>query len=211
MAIIAMPAALLFGSFSIGQKRFDLSEMSESNGAAQDRLLGPPRWRLSISSPSNGLSLANGAEWEAMIIKLRGRVNHLSAWDIVKPAPRGTMRGTLTLSGSHAQGLTVLTITGGGGQASTTLLRGDWLQVGSGTTGQLFKVMDDATANGSGVIAVNVEPPVRPAAGFAGGTSVTWDKALGHYKLVSEVPMWSYRSGINTQTGFSLELMEQWT
>lgn len=211
MAIIAMPAALQFGSFSIGQKRFDLSEMSESTGASQDRLLGPPRWRLNIASPSLGLSLANGAEWEALIIKLRGRANHLSAWDIVKPAPRGTMRGTMTLSGSHAQGATALVISAGGGQASTTLLRGDWLQVGSGTAGQLFKVMDDSTANGSGVISATVEPPVRPAAGFAGGTAVTWDKALGHYKMIGETPLWGYRAGINSQVGFALDLMEQWT
>lgn len=210
MAIITMPTNLILGSFNIAQARFDLSEMSETTGASQDRSFGPPRWRLSISAPS-ALSIESSAVWEALILKLRGRVNHLAAWDIMKPAPRGTMRGTLTLSGAHAQGATVLNITGGAGQAGTTLLAGDWIQVGSGTGGQLFKVVTDATANGAGLIAATVEPPVRPVAGFAGGTAVTWDKALGHYKVTTQAPQWGYVPSVNAQSGFALDLMEQWT
>ena len=210
MAVIAMPTSLILGVFNISQARFDLSEMSESTGAAQDRALGPPRWRLSIAAPSV-LSIESSAVWEALILKLRGRVNHLSAWDIMKPAPRGTMRGTMTLSGTHAQGVTVLNVTAGAGQAGTTLLAGDWLQVGSGTGGQLFKVVADATANGAGLIAVTVEPPVRPLGGFAGSTAVTWDKALGHYKMTSPSPGWGYVPSVNAQSGFALDLMEQWT
>lgn len=210
MAIITMPTNLILGVFNIAQARFDLSEMSESSGAAQDRALGPPRWRLSIAAPGM-LSVESSAVWEALILKLRGRVNHLAAWDIMKPAPRGTMRGTMTLSGAHAQGATVLNVTAGVGQAGTTLLAGDWLQVGSGTAGQLFKVVADATANGAGLIAVTVEPPVRPVGGFASATAVTWDKALGHYKVTTQAPQWGYVPSVNAQTGFALDLMEQWT
>lgn len=211
MAIITMPAivAANCGEFSIGQRRFDLEEMSESSGATQARVLGPPRWQLSISSPSVGMSLAVASEWEAMLMLLRGKVNHLAAWDIVRFAPRGTCRGVMTLSGAHAQGATSLLIAVTG-QSGLTLLKGDWLQLGTGTTSQLFKLVADATAGASN-ITVTVEPPVRPVGGFAGGTSVTWDKPLCHYKLASEAPSWSYRPGFNTQTGFALDLVEQWT
>ena len=209
MSIIAMPAGLLCGSFSIGQHRYDLTEVSESTGASQARSLGPPRWLLSMSAPDRGLSETNAALWEAMILQLRGNTNFLSAWDIVKVAPRGTCRGTMTLSGAHAQGATsvVIAVTG---QSGNTLIAGDWLQIGTGTSSQLVKVMATATA-GASTITVVVEPPIRPAAGFSGGTAVTWDKALGHYKLVSEAAQWSYVPGFNTVSGFAIDLMEQWT
>jgi hypothetical protein len=162
-----------------------------------------------MAAPNIGLSEADAAVWEAMILQLRGGVNHLAAWDIVKNAPRGTCRGTMTLSGAHAQGVTALTIAVTG-QTGLTLVPGDWLQIGSGTGGQLVKVVVGGTA-GAATIAVTVEPPIRPAAGYAGATAVTWDKALGHYKLVSALPQWNYVPGINTVAGFAIDLVEQWT
>ena len=209
MAIIAMSTSLRCGMYAFGQRRFDVAEMSDSTGATQARLLGPPRWTLSMAAPNIGLSEADAAVWETMILSLRGGVNFLSAWDIVKNAPRGTCRGTMTLSGAHAQGATTVLIAVTG-QSGLTLVPGDWLQIGSGTTGQLVKVMAGGTA-GAATISVVVEPPIRPAAGYAGGTAVTWDKALGHYKLVSPAAQWNWVPGMNTVAGFAIDLVEQWT
>lgn len=204
-----MPAGLSVGDFGVAQQRHDLTEMSDSTGATATRLLGPPRWRLSMSAPQGGLSQAQAALWQTMLLQLRGGVNHLAAWDIVANAPRGTMRGTLTLNGATTAGQSAaISITGGVGQAATTLLAGDWLQVGAGLTGQLVKVVVDATANGSGVISVTVEPPLRTA--YSGGTAVTWDKALGHFKMLSAAPGWTYNPGNNLLQGFSIDLLEQW-
>lgn len=209
MSVITMSTALIVGAFSIGQHRFDLSEVSESTGAAQARALGPQRWSMSLAAPNNGISQTAAAVWEAMILQLRGNTNHLAAWDIAKPAPLGTCRGAMTLSGAHAQGVTSLSIAVTG-QSGLTLLPGDWLQIGSGTGGQLVKVMTGGTANAS-TITVVVEPPIRPAAGYAGATAVTWDKALGHYKMMTPSPQWNYVPGFNTVAGFALDLLEQWT
>ena len=208
MSIISLPTGLLLGAFSIGQKRYDLVEMSDSGGSVAARLIGPPRWVVGIASPER-MSLANGAIWEAMIVKLCGQVNHLAVYDLVKAAPLGTCRGTMTLNALAAQGATsiVIAVTG---QNGLTLLTGDWLQIGSGTGGQLVKVMADATANAA-TITVTIEPPIRPAAGFAGGTAVTWDKPLGHYKLASQAPIWNYDPGSLSVGGFAIDLLEQWT
>jgi hypothetical protein len=196
MSIIAMPATLVVGAFSIGQKRFDVTEISDSSGASQARLLGPPRWTLSMASPGE-LSLAQASVWEAMILQLRGQVNFLSAWDIVRTRPRGTLSGSIT--GTISLGSTSLTLSGQSG----TLLQGDWLQVGSGTSGQLFKAVADMSGG-----VVTVEPPARVA--FS-GASVSYNPALGHYKLISEVAQWNYQPGSNAVQGFAIDLMEQWT
>ena len=208
MSIITMPASLLVGRMVYGVQRFDHHEMSPESGDSSDRLLGVPRWLLTIEAPDD-IDAATMDVWRTMLVKLRGRVNHLAAWDVHRIAPRGTMRGTLTTSGTLAQGATSMTITGGAGQASTTLKGGDWLQIGSGLTGQLVMVTDDATANGSGVITVNFEHPIRLAAGYANGTPVTWDKALGHYKMTSTSVQW-VRAGGPLEGGAGLSLMEQW-
>ena len=209
MSVIALPTGLMIGAFSMGQKRFDLTEVSDSGGSTAARLLGPPRWVAGLSSPQGGIDLAAASLWEALVLQLRGQVNHLALYDLVRVAPRGTCRGTMTLNALAAQGATsiVIAVTG---QNGLKLLTGDWLQIGSGTGGQLVKVMADATANAA-TITVTIEPPIRPAAGFAGGTAVTWDKALGHYKMVSEAPTWTYDAGNLAVSGFAIDLLEQWT
>ena len=205
MAIITMPAGLLVERATFGVARFDVGELSAESGNSADRLLGPPRWTLSLQSPV--LSQRQMDLWRTMLVQLRGRVNHLAAWDPGRPAPLGTMRGTMTLNGSVSQGATTCSITASG-QGSNTLLAGDWLQISTGITGQLIMVMADATASG-GVISVTFEPPIRKVGGYAGGTAVTWDKALGHYKMVNEAARWSVEPGL-LESGASIDLIEQW-
>jgi hypothetical protein len=206
MSIIAMPATLVIGDFSIGQRRFDMTEMSGETGNTKARLKGPPRWQLSMAAPSNGLQLANASIWEALLLQLRGGVNHMSAWDIARPLPRGSCRGTMTLNGAHSAGAVSLSISVTG-QTGLTLLMGDWLQVGTGLTGQLFKVMADATA-GASTIVVTVEPPMR--IGMSDATAVNYTNALCHYKMVSPTAQWSVNPGFNTIRGFAADFIEQW-
>jgi hypothetical protein len=149
-------------------------------------------------------------EWQAMVSRLRGRVNHLAAFDPLRIAPLGTMRGTLTLASPLAQGAFSMSVTGGAGQAGATLLRGDWLQIGAGLAGQLVMVTADATANGSGVIAVSFENPIRLAAGYIAGTAVTWDRPLGHYKMVDSSSVLSSVDGGMLDGGAFVSLQEEW-
>jgi hypothetical protein len=147
-----------------------------------------------------------------MMLQLRGRINHLAVWDVARLAPLGTMRGTLTLNGAHVAGqgpATPLSVTGGAGQAATTLKQGDALTIGAGLTSQRVEVIADATANGSGVIALTTEPPLR--IGYADGTAVTWDKPFAHFKVNSPVAQWSYEPGYMTKSGYALDLLENWT
>jgi hypothetical protein len=210
MAIITWPAALAVpAECSISQARYDMAENSDATGHRADRLFGPPRWRMALRS-IDAFTLAQAGVYEAMLLKLRGSVNHLAMFDPARQAPQGTLRGTLTLTGSHAAGATSLVIAAGAGQAGKTLLQGDWLQLSSGVgTSQLIKAVADATADGAGAITATIEPPLR--IGFAGGTTVTWDKPLGYYKQLG-TPQWSYRPGMRyKQAGFALDLLESWT
>jgi hypothetical protein len=208
MAIITKPNLLRTGRLSIGQMRYDLDESSDSTGEQAGRLLGPPRWMLSIASPEV-LPTEDAVVWESLLLRLRGRNNHFAMYDEARPVPRGTMRGALTLSGAHAAGATSLVITGGAGQAAKTLLTGDWMQVGTGVgTSQLVKAMADSTANGSGVITVQIEPPLRRA--FGSGAGVTWDRPVTYYKAAASMSQWEYVTTY-LQSGFAFDGLESWT
>lgn len=202
MAVITMSASLVAGNVSWSQMRYEDSPISDASGAIGAKLKGPPRWRLSMRSP-NIMSPEQAGVWASMIASLRGRVNHLAAWDIGRPVPRGTLRGTMTISGGASAGASSITIAVAGSSGST-LLAGDWLQLGTGLGSQL--VMVTADASGGASITVNIEPPLR--ATLAGGTAVTWDKALGYYKLIGE-PGWSIGPAL-LAGGAQIDLLEQW-
>lgn len=201
MAIITLPTNLRLGAGSgMGQQRHDLVTRSDATGAEQARVLGPPRWLLRLVQPP-ALGVADAAVWRALVLRLRGRVNHLAAHDPGLPAPRGTLRGSPTLSGSHALGATTLVLTGSSG----TLLAGDMLGIGTGLgTSQLVMVTADCTQ-----ASVPIEPPLRTA--FAGGTAVAWDRPTAYFRATTDAAQWSYGRGRRVVQGLSLDLLESWT
>jgi hypothetical protein len=210
MAIITWPGTIIPGPGSgFGQRRYDLTFASEATGAQQDRLLGPPRWSLNIVQPE-ALGQRQAGRWQAVIMSLRGKVNHLLCPNFGRLQPMGTMRGTLTLNAAPSAGAVAISVTGGAGQAGKTLQAGDYLQIGSGLgTSQVVMVMADATANGSGVIALTTEPPLRTA--FASGTAVQWDRPAAYFKQQGTAVAWSYEPGREiVTTGMAVDLLEVW-
>lgn len=208
MALIALPTGLTFSRFRWGLQRYDYDEVSDATGNVATRPVGNSRRTLSIASPSR-MNETQADLWIAMMAKLRGRVNHLEVYDPYRQAPKGTMRGTLTLSSSAAVGATQLVITGGAGQAGTTLKPRDWLQIGAGLGSQCVFVTDLATANGSGIITVNIDTELRLA--WAAGTAVAWDKPKTYFKMVSTDYGWEYDAGdIDKASGIEVDLLEQW-
>lgn len=112
MSIITLPEDLLVGVGSgMGQQRYDLVGTSDSTGSQQVRLLAPPRWTMSLIQPA-WLSPAEAGRWQSLVARLRGRANVLAAWDVARPAPRGTARGSMSLASTAAAGATALTISG---------------------------------------------------------------------------------------------------
>lgn len=110
MSVITLPAGLQMpAGCTIGQQRYDLAEASDSTGASAARLLGPPRWSMSLRSV-DALTLADAGLWESLVLQMQGRVNHLAMYDPVRQAPQGTLRGAPTLNASVAAGATSLVL-----------------------------------------------------------------------------------------------------
>lgn len=200
MSIIQFPVNLYSASQSWGQQRNDIEFRSMFGAQAQEA--SGPLWVASITASDDP---TQAGAWQAMLMQLRGRTNQLALWNKGREQPLGTMRGAMTI-GTTAQGATSLVITAAG-QASKTLLAGDYLGVGSGLTQQVVMVCADATSNGSGVITVTTEPALRNA--FASSSSVTWYRPCALFRRKDSTAQWDYEPG-GIVKGMSLDLLEDW-
>jgi hypothetical protein len=182
-----------------GLRSNTLVHVSPLSGQMQTVELPGARWFFSARWPN--LREADRALFETFLMKLRGQANRFSVHDFSRPIPLGTMRGTPVTSGSTAAGAVSFTISAGAGQAGTTLLGGDKLNVG----GELKMVVDPiVTLNGSGVASVTVEPPFRSAIG--GGASVQWDQPKAVF--IAAEPEWSAEINAPSLALFGLDGIE---
>jgi len=174
MSLVTLPAAFVPRSVQLDLMTTQRVRAAPFGGSEQATDMLNDRWMMSCALPDS--PHAWGAWREAFIGAMRGQTRWVSLWHFVRPQPRGTMRGTPTLSGAHAQGIGTLTITGG--TASGTLLAGDMLGVG----GLLCMVQSDVTLNGSGAGAVPITSRLRVAQSAA--AAVTWDKPAALFRLL---------------------------
>jgi hypothetical protein len=163
-----------------------------------------PLWEVDMQGVSEDRPTARTIQ--ALIESLNGYTNQLALWNVEQPAPVGTMRGSMTLSTAAGQGNGSLFITAGAGQAGKTLCHGDLIGIGSGVTQQVLRIVNDAVADGSGVINVAVGTPLRNA--FASGAAVTWDRPMALFRQKS------LSAGIDFQPDggqpWSLSFVEDW-
>lgn len=179
MSSIALPA-----TFPVQSCDFVLAANQRGNaapfgGSEQTIDLLNDRWLCSVDLAAD-LAPA-GAALEAFIAAMRGRVNTVSLYHFVRPAPRGTARGTLALAASAAQGAAIIQVTGCS-PSNGTFLAGDMFGVG----GLLVMVATD-TAAVSGVATIALANRLRVAQ--SSGASVTWNAPTAPFKLLSGGPV----------------------
>lgn len=150
---------------------WDVEISHARNGSIYTRALPGCRWACTVTVPNDTVAnLVERRQLEALLMSLRGGANRLLLWNLLTPAPLGSMRGAPVLSATAAAGATSAAISGVPG---TTLLRGDRIGIG----GQRVMVVADAALNGM----VTFEPQLRAAVSM--GTAVVWDKPTSRYVL----------------------------
>lgn len=175
MSVIALPAKFVPRSCTLTLSTNQLAHASPYGGSEQVIDLLNDRWMMSCEVAQ--ASRATGAWREAFIASMRGKTNTVALYHFARKAPAGTLRGTLTLSGTPAQGAASVVLAGGS-PAAGTLLAGDMIGVG----GLLLMVASDCAASG-GVITVPITNRLRKS--IPSGTAVTWDKPTAMFRLMN--------------------------
>lgn len=127
----------------------------------------------------------NAEPWIAFMLSLNGRQGTFLLGDPAGVNPRGTISGTPIVNGAHAVRSATLAISGL--TVGTTLLAGDYVQLGAGATARIHKNLVDVTADATGSATLDLWPALRT--GLSSGAAVITTNARGVFRLVSnEVP-----------------------
>ena len=167
---ISYPLAL---PTSIGIAEITLSAdnavaISQSPFTFQQQVIRHPgqRWSASVSIPPVRRDLAE--PWVAFLLALNGPVGTFLLGDPNAKAPRGSATSA-TITGAAGSASPTITMIG-------TLLAGDYIQVGTGGTATLHKVLQDRTGTGT----IEIWPTLRSS---VTGATVTLTDTVGRFRL----------------------------
>lgn len=156
------------------------------------------QWEAEISLPP--MTRAEGEEWVAFLVKLKGQQGTFLLGDPSGATPRGsasTTPGTPLVNGADQTGGS-LTIDGAPTSVSGYLKAGDYIQLGTSSSATLHKVLNDVTTSASGEASIDIYPSIRTAP--ADNAAVTVSNAQGVFRLSSNETNWS----INEVTHFGI-------
>jgi hypothetical protein len=147
------------------------------------------RWEASISIPP--VHRDKAAQWKAMLTALKGSVGTFLLGDPDYATPQGTV-SSCTLTGSAGDETVTVVMTG-------SLLAGDYIQLGTGSTSRLHQVLVDQTGDGS----LEIWPALRDDYTTA---AVTFNSPKGVFRLSSNMTSWSINNA--STYGISFDAVE---
>ena len=175
-------------------------ERSPFTFAGQAQASAGQMWGADVTLPP--MKYADAEQWMAWLISLRGQLGTFTMGDPMRCVARGSARGTDTVvvngAGQTGQDLNITS-----NQLSKTgyLKAGDYIQLGSGSTATLHKVLVDASTNGSGNATLTLWPHVRTAP--ANAATVVVQNAVGRWRLAGNETEWSINEALIYGVSFS--------
>jgi hypothetical protein len=193
MTLLALPSSFRAESFNMRLVTNQRAFGSPYGGSEQVIDMLNDRWMIALTLPRG--TQEDAARNEAFVNALRGMTNTCLLWHMKRRIPIGTMRGAPTAQATAAgAGSLVINTTAG-----ATLVAGDMI----GVSGLLLQVFEDATANGAGVLTVNLANRLRSP--VTAGAAVIWDKPTVPFRKVS-APGFQYFFGY--AEGASIDFVE---
>ena len=147
------------------------------------------KWEASVSIPSTRRD--KSAQWKAMLVALKGQTGTFLLGDPDYVSPRGTVSSCAVTGFSGDESVTVV-MTG-------SLLAGDYIQLGSGSSAKLHTVLVDQTGDGT----LEIWPALR--SDYISEAAVT-NSPKGVFRLKQNVTSWEINNA--SHYGISFEAVE---
>lgn len=139
----------------------------------------------------------------AFLLKMNGQYGTFLLGDKSSTAPRGVGTGTPLVRGGSQTGNSL--ITDGWTESTTGILKaGDWIQLGSGSTTRLHKVLDDADSDESGIATLTIWPDLRSSP--SDNAAITVQNTKGQWRLSASET--EYKIDEASVYGFTFACME---
>ena len=154
--------------------------------AGQAHAYAGQMWQADVTLPP--MHEDDAEQWVAWLISLRGQLGTFLFGVPSRATPRGSAEGSPLVAGSGQTGGT-LNIDGADADQATFLKAGDYIQLGTGASSTLHKVLVDAATDGTGAAFLELWPHMRTAPGD--DSSVVVSSAKGLFRLASNEQAWS--------------------
>lgn len=173
------PSSPSFKRFAL--KPSNIAAMTKSQFTGQQKVYehAGEWWIMEGTLPP--MTRAQAEPWRAFLTALRGPVGTFYMGEKLGKTARGIATGTPKVNGANAAGVKTLNTKGWTASQTGILKAGDYLQVGSGTTQRLHRVLVDANSDGSGLAAVEIFPCLREA--LADDAVITISSCKGVFRL----------------------------
>ena len=130
----------------------------------------------------------HAAVWVSWLISLRGQFKTFLMGDPSACIPQGFAGGSPTVDGAGQTGDT-LNIAGASASVTNWLKAGDYIQLGSGSTATLHRVLENVDTDANGEAALTLWPHIRTAP--SNFSPVVVNNAVGRWRLASNETNWS--------------------
>lgn len=142
-------------------------------------------WEAEISLPP--MKRADAEYWISFLLKLNGSYGTFLLGDPNGATARGVATGTPLVKGASQTGSEL--ITDGWTPDTTGILKaGDYIQLGSGSSAKLHKVLDDVNSDSSGDATLTLWPDLRSAP--SDNSAITVSGAKGLFRLSTNQQDW---------------------
>jgi len=154
--------------------------------AGQSHAYSGQTWQADITLPP--MKRDDAEQWIAWLISLRGQYGTFLLNDPSATTPRGSAGGTPLVNGASQTGGTI-NLDGCTASQTGWLKAGDYIQLGSGSSSRLHKVLQDADSDASGEVSLDIWPHIRTSP--VDNSAVTTSTAKGVFRLASNEQAWS--------------------
>lgn len=142
-------------------------------------------WGAEVKLPP--IKDAEAQQWIAAILSLNGIQGTFYLGDPALRAPRGTHPGTPLVDGASQTGQSLAT-KGWTPTQTGILLAGDWIQLGTGLTQRIYRVLKDVNSDSNGKSTLDIWPRLRESP--ADSASITVHNTMGIFRMIDNEMIW---------------------
>ena len=141
-------------------------------------------WEAEVSMPP--MSREDAETFIAFMLKMNGRYGTFLLGDPLAADPLGVATGSPVVNGANQTGNELAT--DGWSTSVTNILKaGDWIQLGSGSTSRLYKVLESVNSDSGGAATLTIWPNLRSSP--SDNAPLTVVSPRGQWRLASnEMP-----------------------
>jgi len=187
---ISFPASLpaIIGPASFTMRAVNQTAISTSPFTYKQQVVAHTgqRWEAEAQLPPMDRDRAEA--WIGFLVSMQGSIGTFLMGDPAGATARGSVGGTPVVNGPNQTGGS-LSISGASSSQTDWIRAGDYIQLNSGSSATLHKVLQDADSDGSGLVNLDIWPNIRSAP--ADASTVVVSSAVGVWRLNSGQQDWS--------------------